>query len=140
MKISKQSWHYRFNNYVQDGFASRVRHDTFTTCTYVRTTIASLFTGLFKLLTLLIMLGVTVAFICSGIYLPVALGFGLPIAEPFNVFGVVFWIGFVAGVGVYVHERYFKEKLAVRRERKLDLLRQAMADKKAGVCTIVEFE
>lgn len=140
MKISKQSWHYRFNNYVQDGFASRVRHDTFTTCSYIRTTIASAFTGLFKLFIIFMLSLFLATLVGSGVYLPFAVGFGLPLTEPFNVFGVIFWFFAVLLLAAYVYESFIKERLAERREKKLNVLRQAMADQKAGICTIVEFE
>lgn len=140
MQISKNSWHYRFNNYVQDGFASRVRHETFTTCTYIRTTIASAFAGLFKLLVILLLGGFALTVLCSGVYLPFAVGFALPLNEPVTVFGAVFWGFATLFLVAYVYERFVKDRLADRREKKLNLLRQAMADQKAGICTIVEFK
>lgn len=146
MQISKNSWHYRFNNYIQDGFASRVRHDTFTTCTYIRTTIASAFTGLFKLLFILLLGAVAVALVCSGVYVPFALAFTLPLTESITFFGIIFWgftftSMFIAACiyGLTIKER-LADRLADRREKKLNLLRQAMADQKAGICTIVEFK
>lgn len=64
MKISSKSMHYRFNALVQkDKFTDRAECGRFTTCSYIRTTIASLFKGAFHclLVATLAVMGVWVA-------------------------------------------------------------------------------
>lgn len=140
MKISKQSWHYRFNSFTQSGFDIRAETKVFTTCTYIRTTIRSFFQFTWMTFVLLALASMAAIILGSAVYLPVALIFGLSIPDMVVPFaGIVYVVGLIA-LAQFLYAKFFQEKLSERRERKLSLLRQAAADKKDGICTIVEFE
>lgn len=140
MKISKDSWHYRFNDYIQSDFGYRAEREVFTTCTYIRTTIRTMFEAAFKLSLILFFVTLGALVVGSAIYLPIAKLFALPLlgfVEPFA--GVTYAVitALLLGTG---YEKFLKPALERRREQKISLLRQAMKDKKEGICTIVEFE
>lgn len=140
MKVSKSSWHYRFNDYFQSNFAYRAERSTFTTCTYIRTTIRTFFqaTAATAFVSMLILMLILI--LGSAVYWPVAAIFGLPLAK----FTVPFAVGTYCAIGaasiVLLYEKKLKPKLEARREQKLSLLRQAVLDRKEGICTIVRFE
>jgi len=140
MKISKQSWHYRFNSFTQAKFDNRVELGVFTTCSYIRTTIRSFFQFAWMAAIVVLMVGLLGTVVGSGIYLPIALAFSLPIAEVVYPFAFATYFLIVCAGGQLLFHHYIEPKLYERRERKLGLIRQAMEDKKAGICTIVEFE
>lgn len=140
MKVSKSSWHYRFNDYFQSNFSYRASRSTFTTCTYIRTTIRTFFQALATVLFLgatLCMLGVIFG---SAIYWPVAVIFGLTLAKFTVPFAIITYAAVIAvGAGI-LYDKKLKPKLEARREQKLSLLRQAVIDRKEGICTIVRFD
>ncbi len=140
MKISKHSWHYRFNSFVSD---SSVKFRTHTTCSYIRTTIVNMLVA--TMMCIFACSGVLAvgSAVLSGIYYPIALVFGLPLATKIVELAIGFWI-ILLGAGVcflfIVLLEKAKDRLAQRKlDRELSLLLQAAEDRKQGVCTIVEF-
>lgn len=77
MKISKNSWHYRFNDFNNDNFTYRFENGVYTTCSYIRTTIASFFAFAFKCAFLLCIAGIILWIIGSMIGVPVMIYMGV---------------------------------------------------------------
>lgn len=140
MNVSKSSWHYRFNDYFQSNFGSRVDHSTFTTCSYIRTTVRTAFQAAFVIAATLLILVAIGTVLGSGIYLPIALAFGLPMATFVGGFALITYVALITVSCAWVYESKLKPVLEARREQKLSLLRQAVLDRKEGICTIVRFE
>lgn len=140
MKVSKSSWHYRFNDYFQNNFSYRASRSTFTTCTYIRTTIRTFLQASVTILFLgglLCILGVVLG---SAIYWPVAVIFGLTLAKFTVPFAIITYAAVIAVGAAILYDKKLKPKLEARREQKLSLLRQAVIDRKEGICTIVRFD
>lgn len=139
MQISKSSWHYRFNDWMQDSFKWRTNKEIFTTCSYIRTTIFSLIVGLFKLFAIALAVGVGGWLLVGVAYLPFFAFGSVGELEPLVVGGVLGW-----GIIGVVLSCIVADKLTpfwqARKERKIALLKQAMLDNKAGICTIIEYK
>lgn len=139
MQISKSSWHYRFNAWMQESFSSRSRNEIFTTCSYIRTTIFSFLIGVLKLLICILSAIVVVDVVVGIIYLPFLIFGTVGEVEPLVVGGIIGW-----GVIGIVIAAIVADKLTpfwqARKERKIAMLKQAMLDNKAGICTIVEYK
>lgn len=139
MQISKSSWHYRFNAWMQESFSSRSRNEIFTTCSYIRTTIFSMIVGVLKLLYLVVGAAFVILTAVGVIYLPFLVFGEVGKVEPLIVSGIVGW-GFL----LLLATLYTVDKLTpwceARKERRIALLKQAMLDKKAGICTIIEYQ
>ncbi len=140
MKVSKSSWHYRLNDYFQSNFAHRAERSTFTTCTYIRTTIRTFLQALVVILLSGFALSMLALIFGSAIYLPIAAIFGFAILDFTVPFAVVVYGAIVSVSIVLLYEKKLKPKLEARREQKMSLLRQAVLDRKEGICTIVRFE
>jgi sterol desaturase/sphingolipid hydroxylase (fatty acid hydroxylase superfamily) len=139
MQISKSSWHYRFNAWMQESFQSRSRNEIFTTCSYIRTTIFSGIIGFFKLLMSLLGVIFVIWAVVGVVYLPFLIFGSVGEVEPLIVGGVIGWgaIGIVVACIVADKLTPFWQ---ARKERKIALLKQAMLDNKAGICTIIEYK
>lgn len=140
MKVSKSSWHYRFNDYFQSSFSVRARNETFTTCTYIRTTIRTFFQALSVVVFLGAILAILGMVFGSAIYWPVAVIFGLTLAKFTVPFALITYAAVIVVGSTILYDKKLKPKLEARREQKLSLLRQAVIDRKEGVCTIVRFD
>ncbi len=139
MQISKSSWHYRFNAWMQESFKSRSRNEIFTTCSYIRTTIFSFIVGLVKLLWIALAVILAVIIVAGIVYLPFLIFGSVGKVEPLIVGGIIGWGGLLmAGVALLADKLtpFWQE----RKERKIAALKQAMLDNKAGICTIVEYK
>lgn len=143
MQISKDSWHYRLNDYAQANFAFRARTELFTTCSYIRTTIFSLILRLIVCGWIGALSFIGLIFLASAVYFTVGLLGYYPIDKDLATPGAILMIMtaffcIIATLTVIVD--YLSPRLKAYKERKQSLLRQALQDKKDGICTIVEFE
>lgn len=142
MKISKKSWHYRLNNNIQGySFVDRIASRRFTTCTYIRTTIRSMFQTLFAVSLMTALAVVAAAMLINAVWIPLAIWLDLPYIHKLIPAAVVFWLIVVAIGAIYLFstvEKRLKAKLSERHEKKLSLLEQRIKDGKEGICTIVE--
>lgn len=139
MQISKSSWHYRFNAWMQESFKSRSRNEIFTTCSYIRTTIFSFIVSLVKLLWIALGIILAVIIVAGIVYIPFLIFGSVGKVEPLIVGGIIGWGGLLmAGVALLADKLtpFWQE----RKERKIAVLKQAMLDNKAGICTIVEYK
>lgn len=139
MQISKSSWHYRFNAWMQESFKSRSRNEIFTTCSYIRTTIFSFIVSLVKLLWIALGIILAVIIVAGIVYIPFLIFGSVGKVEPLIVGGIIGWGGLlIAGVALLADKLtpFWQE----RKERKIAVLKQAMLDNKAGICTIVEYK
>lgn len=139
MQISKSSWHFRFNAWMQESFRSRSRNEIFTTCSYIRTTIFSFIVGFVKLLWIALAATLAVIIVAGIVYIPFLIFGSVGKVEPLIVGGIIGWGGLlIAGVALLADKLtpFWQE----RKERKIAALKQAMLDNKAGICTIVEYK
>lgn len=142
MKISKNSWHYRFNKHVQSGFDWRVATTVMTTCSYVRTTIFSFLAEIVKLLLIAIAVFSGLALLGCMTVAPVLHFLGFFVGDALAV-GVGAWLstlGFIVITTVCVLIEKGGDKYRIYRNKRQSLLRQTLQDKRDGICTIVEFE
>jgi hypothetical protein len=142
MQISKNSWHYRLNEKAQSySFEDRVRNRRFTTCTYIRTTIRSMFQVAFMVAVLLALTVAVVGIILNALWTPLAIWLGLPLIKSFITLAVVTWFGVCLAGAAYIFSHFSKivrTKMSERYDKKLSLLEQRIKDGKEGICTIVE--
>lgn len=139
MQISKSSWHYCFNSWMQDSFKYRARNDVFTTCSYIRTTIFSAIVGLFKIFAMILAVFVAIWMVAGVVYLPFFVFGTVGELPPLVVGGIMGW-SFLAIVAVACLMDKLSPYLKRRKEKRIALLKQAMLDKSAGICTIIDFE
>lgn len=143
MKISSQSWHYRFNRLVQGhSFSERARRGQFTTCSYIRTIIFSMISGATKALVVAIISALLATAIISAIVVPILVWFtSVQPAEPFVGFAVFMWI-VVAVVLLFITTKYTKDAIKkvnwTRKPKEPNLFIQAIKDKHNKFCTRVE--
>lgn len=143
MKISKASWHYRFNRLVQgDAFVDRARRGQFTTCSYIRTIIFSVIAGITKAVVCAILGALVATAAVSAIVVPILVWFtGIQPAEPFVGMAVFMW-GVVALILVVVTAKLTKDRLKrvnwSRKPKEPNLFIQAIKDKHNKFCTRVE--
>lgn len=138
MQISKNSWHYRFNAWMQESFVSRSKHEIFTTCSYIRTTIFSMIVGFLKGVALTAASIIALGVLVGTAYLPFYLVGLCPAIEILKGLGGIGW-GLIALVLICLLVNYLSPYFRARKARKIALLQQAMLDKKAGICTIIEY-
>lgn len=141
MKISKQSWHYRFNSHISE---SSVQNRTHTTCSYIRATIVNMLVAALMLILscgILLMMG---SLVLTGIYYPIALLFGLPLTAKIVELASIFWLVVVLAGICFLFVVLWEKAKAKYDQRKVDrelsLLLQAAEDRKNRVCSVVEFE
>lgn len=144
MKISRNSWHYRFNTHVQGvNFPYRMRNNVVTTCDYIRTTLFSLAAeAVILLFTAVVASACIFAVLCMtvGLIAPL-LGFFIP--ADVIVVGISMWaaIGITILVGVFFAlVETSSQAYTAYKHRRQDLLRQSLEDYKNGICTIVTVE
>lgn len=142
MQISKNSWHYRLNNNLQGySFVDRIYARRFTTCTYIRTTIRSMFQLLFTIAVIVTMAVGALSLIINAAWVPLAVWLDLPFLKEMIVPALAVWF-ISTGMGViYLLSEVSKRvrtKLSERHEKKLNLLEQRIKDGKEGICSIVE--
>ena len=140
MKISNTSWHYRFNKLVQqEKFTDRAECGRFTTCSYIRTTIASMFKGAFNCL-LVVVLSMLIAWLAlSALIVPFYIWLSSSIPQDiFMVPCVLIWciavLGLVIALGKQIKER-LEEKFEGYQP---NVFVQAIKDNHNKFCTRVE--
>lgn len=139
MQISKSSWHYRFNAWMQESFRSRSRNEIFTTCSYIRTTLFSLIVGVFKLFWVVLAAIFAVVVVAGIVYLPLLIFGSVGEVKPLIVGGIIGWGGLLVA-GVVLLADKLTPFWQARKERKIAALKQAMLANKAGICTIIEYK
>lgn len=142
MQISNKAWHYRLNMSVQGGvFYDKIRNRQLTTCTYIRTTVRSLFQGASFAIFLTFLFGMALAMALNAVWVPLAFLFGWPMVAAQVIPAGCLWFligaGFVLMLLGAIGKR-IRAKLDDRHERKLTILEQRIKDGKEGICTIVE--
>ena len=143
MKISKKSWHYRYNAYIQPSFERRMQRELITTCEYVRTTIFSTLCNIVQLWLFSVFIFAIGVLGVTALGVPVALLFGVSLPEVWIAIALCMWsiilsIG-IAVAGAHISE-YLRHKAHGRREERQSLLRQTLQDRKNGICTIITLE
>lgn len=144
MKISKDSWHYRFNNFNNDNFDYRFNKGVYTTCSYIRTTIASFFAFGFKCFAILCALAFVLWIVGSMIYVPAMVYLGATsINELLAVPCIVGWVAVIVVLAVlfanqvkeWIHN--LSAKLDDRPTKEPNVFVQAIIDKHNKFCTRV---
>lgn len=151
MQISKDSWHYKLNMAMRTSFEGDVyRGKTFTTCSYIRQTIFSMILAL-----LFMVAGVGIAIFAMAVItgmlgVPVALAFKMTFesAVILHVLGIGLLAWIIAGIGGLAYGLIYainwigewNTKRGHEREYKASLVKQALQDRKDGICTIVTFK
>jgi len=144
MKISKDSWHYRFNDFSNDNFSYRFSKGTYTTCSYIRTTIASFFATLIKCVFVLCIAGMALWIVGSMIGVPIMIYMGITsISELIGVPCIIGWIAvivvlaalFASQAKEWVHN--LSAKLEDRPKKEPNVFVQAIIDKHNKFCTRV---
>lgn len=151
MEISKKSWHYKLNKSMLQSFEADVwKGKVFTTCSYIWLTLFSLI-----LAALFIVVGVAVALfamtmILGMIGVPIAVIMGLKFESAIILHalgvGTIGWVvaiimGFTFGlVSLTNWVGKTNTKWKHEKEYKASLMKQAIQDRKDGICTIVTFK
>ena len=144
MKISKDSWHYRFNDFSNDNFSYRFSKGQYTTCSYIRTTIASTFASLFKGFIILCIIATILGVVGSMIAVPVMVFMGMTsIPELPAVTCVTGWVAvsvvlfviLVNQIKEWIQNIEFKTSERVKKEPSVFV--QAIIDKHNKFCTRV---
>jgi len=146
LKIAKTSWHYRFNKSNNENFTYWFANEHYTTCSYIRTTIASMFSCLFKILFFLFIGGFILFVVGSMIGVPIILYMGkLPYELP-GILCVIGWGFAIAGL-VVMFIKYTKEwienarlKAGSKPSKEPNVFVQAIIDKHNKFCTLVTAE
>lgn len=142
MKISRNSWHYRYNQYVRDDWRFRAHLETFTTCSYIRTTMFTVLVHLMQLGFIAVTIGALLAFTLL-LSVPVLAISGFVFPADLLGASLAAWIGIGSLIGVllfaFVSSQIEKAYIKAKRKRQT-LLSQALQDRKDGICTIVDFE
>lgn len=145
MKISKSSWHYRFNKFMDDDFTYEFSEGQFTTCSYIRATIGSMFTALFKSVVLMIFGAFGLFFVGSMIGVPIVVFLGKVPYELSAILCIVGWAFAAAGLLV-LFAKQVQEWMKARRsktgavKKEPSVFVQAIIDKHNRFCTLVTAE
>lgn len=144
MKITKDSWHYRFNNWQNAMFEYHFDTGRYTTCSYIRTTIGSAFSAFFKGLTALCFLGIFLFIAGSMLIVPAMVFMGQMPPEMPAVVCVTSW-AIAAFVLLILFVRYTTEWFESRRNsssqsKEPNVFVQAIIDKHNKYCTRVTAE
>lgn len=143
MNISSTSWHYRFNKFVQGhAFSERALRGRFTTCSYIRTLIFSMISGVTKSIVVAIISVFFATAIISGVVIPILIWFtSVQPAEPFNFMAILFW-GCVAFCLLFAFCKFTKDRIKRinwdRKPKEPNLFVQAIKDKHDKFCTQVK--
>ena len=147
MKIAKTSWHYRLNNNTNEHFAYWFDKGRYTTCSYVRRTIASMFVVLFKSLLMLGGICTLGAVVVSMIAVPISLYMGI---KPHDIPGILCLIGWVFALMLSLFVVFSKAKdiidrasvkpFKTRKKKEHGVFVQAIIDKHNKFCTLVTAE
>lgn len=151
MQISKDSWHYKLNMAMRTSFECDVyTGKTFTTCSYIRQTVFSM---ILALLFLVVGVGIAIfamAVITGMLGVPVALAFNMKVESA--IIASILGVGLIAWASVGVGGLTYGLIHAIdcidewnttrvhNREYEDSLVKQAMKDRKEGICTIVTFK
>lgn len=146
MKIAKTSWHYRFNKANNENFTYRFANEHYTTCSYIRTTMASMFACLFKILFFLIVGCFVLFWAGSMIGVPIILYMGkLPYELP-AIMCLIGWAA-VAFALTVLFVKQVKEwienarlKAGSKPSKEPNVFVQAIIDKHNKFCTLVTAE
>lgn len=147
MKIAKTSWHYRFNRFNNENFEDRFNFGCYTTCSYIRTTLASIFASIFKGAIILAVISMLLGILGSMLVVPVLIFMGATsIPEIPGVTCVVGW-AFTIFVMVVILAGQIKEwiknlefKTSDRPKKEPNVFVQAVIDKHNKFCTLVTAE
>lgn len=158
MNISRKAWHYRFMaKFGSDNLKYQLRNETktYTTCTYIRALLATMFSlGVFCTSVLAVVLVAIGLVVCMGFMAFTLVTAGALPPEPTValVIGFIGWM-FVVVLGgmliLYILTGWVSDlisKKAADHRRKARLKKQepgvfkaALKDRKDGICTIVKF-
>lgn len=146
MKIAKTSWHYRFNRFNNEHFEDRFNYGCYTTCSYIRTTLASMFSALFKCAVILCVAGLILWVIGSMIVVPIVIYMGMMPYEMAGAFCLVGWIFTAAALATLLFGQIkewiknIKFKTDDRPKKEPNVFVQAVIDKHNKFCTMVTAE
>lgn len=143
MKIAKTSWHYRFNKFNNEHFEHRFDRERYTTCSYIRTTLASMFSATFKCAVILCMAAVILWVIGSMLAVPFVVFMGVMPYELAGVTCVVGWAFLVSALIImligqikeWIENIEFKTNDRPKKEP--NVFTQAVIDKHNKFCTLV---
>lgn len=145
MKIAKTSWHYRFNRFNNEKFEERFEFGCYTTCSYIRTTLASMFAALFKCCILFGVACFILGMLGSMIVVPILIFMG---TIPYELPTIICVIGWAFAIGAliilltsqikdWVSNLKFKSD---RPKKEPNVFVQAVIDKHNKFCTLVTAE
>lgn len=145
MKISRNSWHYRLNDWIRDWkFAHNVASGSFTTCTYFWTTVFSLFAALIYATTAA---GITAFFGSMAVGIVWLIGMVLGVTgnppEWFTFMGCIGTVAMFITLNItLVRLSYFWWVSRPERDKPKEpsLVKSFLQDRKDRVCTIVELK
>lgn len=147
MQISKTSWHYRFNKWQNDNFSSRFNRGHYTTCSYIRTTIASTFACLFKAWIILLVISCILGLIGCMVVVPIMIFLGsASIPELPGVMCVVGWLMVIVILAIVLVNQIknwidnLETKFKDRPVKEPNVFVQAVIDKHNKFCTRVVAE
>ena len=145
MKIAKTSWHYRFNRFNNENFEDRFNYGMYTTCSYIRTTLASMFSALFKCCVLLVVACFILGMLGSMIVVPILIFMGTTPPELPTIVCAICW-SFTIGALLILLAGQIKEWVenlkykSARPKKEPNVFVQAVIDKHNKFCTLVTAE
>lgn len=142
MKIATSSWHYRFNRFNNENFEARFQRGRYTTCSYIRTTLASILASIFKGFIILFFAAVILGVAASMLAVPVIIFMGMTPYEMPMMTCVVGWafaiaaltILFIAQVKEWLESIEFRDS---KPKKEPNVFVQAIIDKHNKFCTLV---
>jgi len=143
LKIAKTSWHYRFNKFNNDNFESRFNRGHYTTCSYIRTTLASMLAATFKCAVILCVAAVILWVIGSMVVVPFVVFMGIMPYDLAAVTCVMGWIFLVGGLFILLVNQInewiknIEYKTNDRPKKEPNVFVQAVIDKHNKFCTLV---
>lgn len=155
MNISRKDWHYKFImkfGSTDARWAMASNSKQYTTCTYIQSLLFAMFNMFWFLFSVLCVIALGVFLLCSAAYTAFvffSLGGSLP-ATPtlILVAGVMPWLVLLIYIAVYLLIKFLdliskvsssaSKKVKAKKYQK-SLAKQAVEDKKNGVCTLVKF-
>lgn len=146
MKISKASWHYRFNRFVQrEDFRYNIEAGRYTTCRYVRTTAHSVLKSVVLTIGAIAIAVVLLFMLFSMFNVPYQYMFGnsAGLEEKDIVAAVVCWfMVFAVSATSTVTEikKYMNKRSSTLKPKQRSVFTQAIIDQHDKICTRVEVE
>jgi len=140
MKISSKSWHYRFNLKIQgEKFEHKAECGRFTTCSYIRTCIASVIQGAWFAFLICIIAALAIFIVGSAIWVPISIFFlgGIPTGSPLAAACIV-WALIALGLLVLMWKQQVRPYYNAKVHQEPNVFIQAIKDKHGKFCTRVE--